>query len=51
MFLPTTMVGLLLHAQWAGDIDRLIHGWHSAAATRSTAANAGSATLPADVGS
>jgi len=40
-------VGLLLWAQWAGDIDRQ----QQAAAERHSAANASSATLLADIGS
>jgi len=41
--------GLLLWARWAGNIDRLFRGRHSAA--RRAAANAGSVALSADVGS
>jgi len=46
-------VGLLLWARRPGDIDRLLHGQVSSsrAAARRAAANAGSATLSADVGS
>jgi len=43
-----TVVGLLLWARRAGDIDRLLSSSHAAA--RRAAENAGSATLSADVG-
>jgi len=46
--------GLLLWARRPGDIDRLLHGRRSAAAAPQhgrAAANAGSGTLSADVGS
>jgi len=43
--------GLLLCARRVGDIDRLLHGRRRSSSSRAAAANAGSATLSADVGS
>jgi len=35
IWLPhATAAGLLLWAQWAGDIDQLLHGWSFAAASQ-----------------
>ena len=49
---PLRPAGLLLLARRAGVIDRLLHGWRSAAAApKQRRANAGSTTLSADVGS
>jgi len=50
------VAGLLLWARRVADIDRLLHGWWSALNSSSAtawhaAANVGSATVSADVGS